>query len=71
MTITDAQAAAVLPIVQRIAKAREELDTAANELEAELGQGFSVTSGSQDLDDWRTLTAAAVAEWVSSLTEEN
>jgi len=43
MKITREQAEQVRPIVQRIAKARCELEDAANELEAALGQYFSVT----------------------------
>jgi len=70
--LTTKEATAVLSIVQRIAKARYELDTAANELEAELGQGFEITVGSQDLDgeNWRDITPADVIEWVASLDVE-
>lgn len=71
--LTIREATQVLTIVQRIAKARYELDTAANELEDALGQGFEVTSGSQDLDggNWRLITVADVIEWIESLEIEN
>jgi hypothetical protein len=69
MKITLEQAEQVRPIVQRIAKARWELDDAANELEAALGQYFSVTRGSEFLDGEEELTAERVQEWVEELEE--
>jgi hypothetical protein len=73
VTITEAQAIDVLSIVQRIAKARYELDCAANEFEAAVGHCFSITTGSEDLDgeDWRDITPADVMQWVESLKVED
>jgi len=71
MKITREQAEQVRSIVQRIAKARCELDDAANELEAALGQYFSVTRGSEFLDGQEELTAEMVQDWVEGLEEED
>jgi hypothetical protein len=71
MKITREQAEQVKPIVQRIANARWELDDAANELEAALGQYFSVTRGSEFLHAEEELTGEMVQEWVEGLEEEN
>ena len=71
MKITLEQVKQIRPIVQRIAKARWELDDAANELEAALGQYFSVTRGSEFLDGEEELTAERVQEWVERLEEED
>jgi hypothetical protein len=71
MKITPEQAEQVRPIVHRIAKARWELDDAANELEAALSQYFSVTRGSESLDAEQELTAERVQEWVEGLDEED
>lgn len=73
VTITEAQAKDVLTIVQRIAKARYDLDRAANELEAALEHGFSITTGSEDLDGehWESITPADVMQWVESLEVED
>ena len=71
MTITLEQAEQVRPIVQRLTKARAELDDAANELELALGCYFSVTKGTELLDADEELTAERVQEWVALLEEEN
>jgi hypothetical protein len=73
VTITEAQATDVLTIVQRIAKARYDLDRAANEFESAVGHCFSITRGSEDLDgeDWQDITPADVMQWVESLDVED